>query len=94
MKHILILMIVIGMAFVPFFSFGNSQDVYAKSGKIVELDYENDVVTCKDCVGYVWEFYGVEDWHVGDWCAMVLKTMGTQSILDDEIISVRYECWE
>ena len=92
MKKLVIITIAVLMLLVPFVSFAESE-LYAKSGKVVELDEENDIVTFIDCNGFLWSFYGVEDWNVGDWCAVIFNTMGTDTIFDDEIVSVRYESW-
>lgn len=77
----------------PFFSFADSEELYAKSGRVVEVNDEHDVVTFMDSNGFLWSFYGVEDWCVGDWCAVIFNTMGTSTILDDKIVNVRYENW-
>ena len=71
-----------------------STDHYAKSAQVVEIDRAADVVTVVDCMGDLWEFTGAEDWEIGDWCAMIMNDRGTPSVYDDEIISVRYECWD
>lgn len=93
MKKIVLIAIAILILAIPFLSYAETSNLYAKSGRIVELDEEHDIVTFVDCNGFLWCFYGVEDWNVGDWCAVIFDTMGTDTIFDDEIISVRYENW-
>ena len=66
-------------------------EMYAKSGKIVELDYKHDMVIFVDCMGMEWSFYGIEDFHIGDYVAIIMSTMGTEKIYDDVIIKVNYE---
>ena len=63
---------------------------YPLTTEIVELDRENDVVTCEDFNGYLWQFEGCEDWQEGDICSMIMNDNGTAEIFDDKIVSVRY----
>lgn len=70
-----------------------SDNLYALTTKVVALDYENDTVQCEDFNGNIWEFYGCEDWAVGDVASMVMNDKGTEIIYDDEIESVRYNGW-
>ena len=66
---------------------------YALTTKVVKIDRENDVVTCEDCNGNLWEFYGVEDWEVEDGVSLLMNDKGTETIFDDEIISARFNNW-
>lgn len=50
----------------------------------------DDVVTVTDYSGNIWEFTGADGWSVGDVCAMVMDSKGTESITDDEIINCKY----
>lgn len=63
---------------------------YALTTIVVELDVENDVVTCKDFNGNLWEFEGCEDWTIGDIASLLMSDRGTEKIYDDTIISTRY----
>lgn len=63
---------------------------YALTTVVVELDAENDVVTCKDFNGNLWEFEGCKDWTVGDIASLLMNDRGTEKIYDDTIISARY----
>lgn len=67
---------------------------YALATKIVETNRETNVVTCEDCNGNLWEFYGVEDWEVGDNANLLMNSKGTAKIEDDEICGVTYASWE
>ena len=69
------------------------QNYYAMTTVVIQVDYENDIVTCKDFVGNSWAFNGCEDWISGDIASMIMDTKGTQEISDDEIVSVRYNGW-
>ena len=68
-------------------------NLYPESMIVVEVDRERDVVTAQDCVGFLWEFTGCEDWHEGDIAACIMDSMGTELIFDDEIVKVRYCGW-
>lgn len=65
-------------------------EIYPRTMTVTEINTESDVVTITDSVGYVWEFYGVEDWEIGDICSCIMHTNSTEIITDDEIITVRY----
>lgn len=63
---------------------------YALTTKVVELNRENDVVVCENFNGNLWEFYGCEDWQLGDIASLLMDDNGTSTIYDDEIVSARY----
>lgn len=67
---------------------------YALTTKVVATDKEADIVTCEDCNGNLWEFYGVEDWEVGDCASLLMESHGTKKIEDDTIEDVRFSAWE
>ena len=64
--------------------------LYPLTTKVVELDRENDVVTCEDFNGNLWEFEGCEDWQDGDICSLLMNNKGTEKIYDDEIVLAQY----
>lgn len=64
--------------------------VYPLTGKIVSIDYAEDLVVFVDGGGTLWEFYGVEDYFVGDFISCIVWNAGTLKIYDDEIIDVVY----
>ena len=68
-----------------------SQHLYANMTTIVKIDRNADVVTCVDYNGYVWEFYGCEDWCEGDLCNLVMYDNMTDRITDDVIVRKIYE---
>ena len=57
----------------------NKEHLYSISTTVTEI---ND--------GNIWEFYGVEDWEVGDSCALTMYYNKTEQIFDDEIIRTTY----
>lgn len=67
---------------------------YALTTKVVAIDKEADIVTCEDCNGNLWEFYGVEDWEVGDCASLLMESHGTKKIEDDTIRDARFGAWE
>ena len=68
-------------------------DYYALATKVNTIDRNTDVVTCEDSAGNLWEFYGVGDWQVGDNANLLMDTMGTERIYDDEICGATYGAW-
>lgn len=63
-----------------------SGSLYPRTAFISELDYEKDIVTVTDCVGYDWQFYGCEDWEIGDMVSMIMSDNGTPNNIKDDII--------
>ena len=68
----------------------NGSEMYPLNTVVDEINEKNDTVTCVDCDGNLWEFYGVEDWQEGDFATMIMDTCGTATIYDDEIVTIRY----
>lgn len=65
--------------------------LYPKSGIVTEVNIPANTVTVTDANGNGWAFYGTEDYEVGDAVAMIMDSKGTETIYDDEIVTVRYE---
>ena len=69
-----------------------SNHVYGKLAVITDLDFNKDLVSVKDWNGQVWQFYGTEDWNIGDFVDLVFYDNSTEnSIYDDIIIAAHYE---
>lgn len=51
----------------------------------------NNTVTVEDSNGNLWSFDGAEDWEVGDGCALIMHDNSTSEIVDDVIISAKYQ---
>ena len=68
-------------------------ECYALTTCVVEVDRDNDIVTCEDSNGNLWEFYGCEDWQEGDCASLLMNNQGTPSIYDDAIEGARYSAW-
>lgn len=66
------------------------EHTYATTGFVTNVNYETDIVTVEDYNGTLWQFEGCEHWMVDDLCTMLMDSNGTDKILDDRIVSVRY----
>ena len=64
--------------------------VYPLTVQVVELDREGDIVTCVDGAGNGWEFYGVEDWQVGDFASLLMDDNGTPENIYDDVITMAH----
>ena len=65
--------------------------VYVRTMQVTQLDYQQDIVTCVDAVGFEWQFEGCEDYAENDLVSCIMDTMGTEnSILDDVILETQY----
>ena len=64
---------------------------YARTGLVVDLDYDTDVVTVVDGADLVWQFTGCEDYCVGDLVEILMQKSGNpENIFDDVIYSTCY----
>ena len=63
--------------------------LYPLSTTVMEI--ENETVTVEDSNGNLWSFNGAEDWEVGDGCALIMDDNSTSEIIDDKIISAKYQ---
>ena len=68
-------------------------NLYALTTVVIEVDRDNDTVTCEDYNGNLWEFYGAEDWVEGDCASLLMNSQGTQKIYDDTIEGAKYSAW-
>lgn len=66
---------------------------YALTTQVVEIDTENDVVTVEDSNGNLWDFYGVEDWEIGDCASLLMNSRGTEKVTDDRVEGAQYSAW-
>lgn len=64
---------------------------YTRTGLVVDLDYDTDVVTVVDGADLVWQFPGCEDYCVGDLVDILMQKAGNpENIFDDVIYSTCY----
>ena len=62
--------------------------IYPLTVQVVELDHDADVVVCVDETGNCWEFYGVEDWQVGNFASLLMDDNGTTETIYDDVITM------
>lgn len=69
-----------------------SNHIYGMLAIVTDLDSTEDLVSVTNWNGDIWQFYGTEDWCIGDYCSLVMYDNLTEdSIYDDIVISVIYE---
>ena len=66
---------------------------YALATVVYAVDEVEDVVTCEDYSGNLWDFYGVENWKIGDNVNLLMNDCGTTEIYDDEICGISSADW-
>ena len=66
------------------------KNYYAMTAIVSDLDYAGDTVTVENATGFTWCFSGTEDWDIGDVASLVMDDNGTEIIMDDLVVSVRY----
>ncbi len=64
----------------------NTARISGRGMKVIELDYDNDIVTVEDVNGFTFEFFGCEDYFLNDIVICIIDNKGTKTIFDDEII--------
>lgn len=67
-----------------------AQNTYYLFGRIAEFDYEKDIVTVETHDGNLWQFYGIEDWELGDRCLLLMYNNNTSVAEDDMIVRATY----
>lgn len=64
---------------------------YPQTAVIVDFDRKHDAVTVRTSVGWLYQFYGIEDYEIGDMVSLIMDNMDTENtIFDDVIIDVQY----
>ncbi len=66
---------------------------YPDCGVIIGTDEEKDLVTIQMQNGNMFDFYGIEDYFLGDLVAVIMNDNGTPEVYDDEIVSTKYVGW-
>jgi hypothetical protein len=66
------------------------ENYYPRTAIVYSFDTVSDTVKVIDFAGEMWEFYGIEDWMIGDIVSMMMYDNNTESIYDDEIVEIRY----
>lgn len=82
----------VGMAYSEGAEVSDSEHIYGMLGVVVDLDSNKDLVSVSNWNGDIWQFYGVEDWNVGDFVDLVMWDNKTEdTIYDDVILRATYE---
>lgn len=77
------------LSFAKLYNANQQKHLYPLSTTVTEIN--NDTVTVEDSNGNLWSFDGAEDLEVGDGCALIMHDNSTSEIVDDVIISARYQ---
>ena len=64
--------------------------LYPNVAYVVEIDRATDTLTVEDSIGHLWSVQGVEDYMLGDLVGMVMDSMGTDLVYDDEVVKMHY----
>lgn len=68
-------------------------DLYPETAKVIEVNYNEDTVTVETFTGFLFVFYGCEDWQEGDCASLIMEDYGTDLVYDDAIIMAQYGAW-
>lgn len=71
-----------------------SAEIYPLTTKVIEVNYDEDLVTVETFTGFLFAFKGCEDWQEGDCASLIMEDNGTEKIFDDEIVMACYGAWE
>lgn len=71
-----------------------SAALYPETARVVEINYDDDIVIVETFSGFLFAFQGCEDFCVGDGVSMIMDDLNTEKIFDDEIVMVHYCGWE
>lgn len=87
MKRVLIITTVVFMILAKILK-PESENRYPETARVVEI--YDDTVVVETSTGNIFEFYGSEDWFIGDCVSMTMDSCGTVEVNDDIIITVKY----
>lgn len=90
MKRVLIITTIIFMILAKILK--PESENYPETGKVVSIS--GDAVIVETSTGNLFEFYGSEDWFVGDCVSMIMDSCGTSRVTDDIIIDAHYSAWK
>lgn len=68
-------------------------DLYPETAKVIDVNYDEDIVTVVTFTGFTFTFYGCEDWYVDDCASLIMEDNGTELVYDDEIVMAQYGAW-
>ena len=67
-----------------------NNNLYPLTTRVIQIDEDSDCVSVEDCMGNLYSFIGIEEWETDMTCTVIMDSKGTETIDDDEIVSVRY----
>ena len=62
------------------------ENYYPLLTRIIDLDYDKDLVTVEDANGFHWQFSGCDDWALGDLCNLLMFDNYTSDRISDDVI--------
>ena len=86
-------LILVGISFFIGYSVrqGMCNHTYQRAAYVTEVRESQELVVCEDAVGFMWTFYGIEDFEVGDLVILSMNDNKTSdSILDDRVEGAVY----
>lgn len=64
--------------------------IYPDTMIVVDLDRDHDLVTVETSTGFNYQFFGVEDYAIGDLVGVLMYNSLTDDVRDDEILRAQY----
>ena len=64
--------------------------LYPETGKVIEVNHMTDIVSVEIPNGYIYDFYGAEDWEVGDYASLLMDNNGTAMVTDDMVVDAEF----
>lgn len=68
-----------------------SKNLYARTAIVTNINRQADFVTTECANGNKYYFYGAQDYEVGDIVSLIAEKNITRIVLDDAIVSNRYD---
>lgn len=63
---------------------------YPRTAVVINIDEDNDIVTCRDFAGIEWRFDFVNDWQENDIVSLMMYDNGTPNTIYDDQIRLAY----
>ena len=64
----------------------SAESYYPHLARVIELDYDKDIVTVEDGNGFCWQFSNCSDWTLGELCNLLMFDNDTSDRISDDII--------
>ena len=91
-KLLIILIILLAIVIIACTCSCGKSTLYPETGKVVSIS--GDAVMVETSTENLFEFYGSEDWSIGDCVSLTMDSCGTQRVTDDIIIDAHYSAWK